>query len=140
VANSPVLNSPLRGPIYLVSHGGAEFPDAEIVLQGEGITLIMDGRTDIVKGVTSSTFETVPDAPFSSFEARLPQGPHSAFAAIVGGSVKGSLCGKSLSLGSIFVGQNGIQVKSSTKITPTGCPKIDKTVKSKAKAKVKTKK
>jgi hypothetical protein len=121
VAHTPVLSSALTGPVYLVSHGGAEFPDAEIVLQGEGVTLVMDGKTDIVKGVTSSTFESVPDAPFSSFEARLSEGPHSVFAAVVGGSASGSLCGKSLMLGSILVGQNGIQLKRSTKIAVNGC-------------------
>jgi hypothetical protein len=119
--HTPVLKNPLTGPGYLVSHGNAAFPDVEFVLQGEGITLILDGQTDIKKGITTSTFNTVPDAPVSTFEAKLPEGPHSAFASNVAQSKKFSLCGAKLVMPTTITGQNGAVITQQTKIPVTGC-------------------
>jgi hypothetical protein len=116
-AVTPVLNVPLTGPAYLVSHGAAAFPDVEFVLQGEGVEIVLDGKTNIKKGITYSNFETVPDAPISSFETVLPEGPHSALAA------NGSLCSQTLVMPTTIVGQNGAQVTQSTNIAVTGCGK-----------------
>jgi hypothetical protein len=116
-AHTPVLSVPLSGPAYLVSHGAAAFPDVEFILQGEGVTILLDGKTDIKKGITYSRFETVPDAPISSFETNLPEGPHSALSAF------GNLCAQNLVMPTTIVGQNGAQVKQSTKIAVTGCGK-----------------
>jgi hypothetical protein len=119
--HTPVLKSPLTGPAYLVSHGGAAFPDVEFVLQGEGITLVLDGKTDIKKGITYSRFETAPDAPFTTFETDLPTGPHSALAAYVPVNAKYSLCGTRLAMPTEITGQNGAVVKQTTNVAVTGC-------------------
>jgi hypothetical protein len=122
-ATTPVLSMPLTGPAYLVSHGGAAFPDLVVVLQGEGITIDLTGNTDIKKGITYSRFETVPDAPIGSFELRLPEGPHSALAANTPGKAKGSLCSSKLSMPTTIAGQNGAVIHQSTPIKVTGCAK-----------------
>jgi hypothetical protein len=115
IAHTPVLRVPLSGPAYLVSHANASFPDAEFVLQGEGIKLVLDGKTDIKKGVTSSTFETVPDAPVETFEVNLPKGPHSAFSGF------GHLCEAPLTAPTEIVGQNGALINLATRVRLRGC-------------------
>jgi hypothetical protein len=121
-AVTPVLAHPLSGPAYLVSHGGAAFPDLEIVLQGEGVTLLLVGNTNIKKGITSSTFKAVPDAPISSFELKLPTGPYSVLAANLPASAKYNLCGQTLAMPTAITGQNGAVVKQTTPIEVQGCP------------------
>jgi len=121
IAHTPVLNAPLSGPAYLVSHGGAAFPDVEFILQGEGVAIVLDGKTQIKNGITYSHFETVPDAPISSFETNLPEGSHSVLAAYLPANANGSFCGLSLTMRTTIEGQNGAQVKQTTGIVVTGC-------------------
>src|SRR5438128_3982903 len=123
---TPVLKNPLAGPAYLVSHGNAAFPDVEFVLQGEGIKLILDGKTDIKKGITYSRFESTPDAPFTRFETTLPAGPHSALTANVPESKKFNLCGQKLLMPTEITGQNGVLIKQTTRIKIKGCKKVIK--------------
>jgi hypothetical protein len=137
--STPVLAHPLTGPAYLVSHGGAAFPDLEIVLQGEGIRLVLDGNTVIKKGITSSIFKTVPDAPISKFELRLPTGKYSILAAYLPNKANYSFCGQTLNMPTEITGQNGAVIKQTTKIAVTGCPKAKKTVKHKTTTKKKKK-
>jgi uncharacterized repeat protein (TIGR01451 family) len=122
-AVTPVLATPLTGPAILVSHGGAAFPDVEFLLQSEGVQITLDGKTDIKKGITYSRFETVPDAPITSFETILPQGPHSVLAANLPANAKASICGQKLVIPTILTGQNGATLTQTTKIAVTGCPK-----------------
>jgi hypothetical protein len=122
--HTPVLKSPLSGPAYLVSHGNAAFPDVEFVLQGEGITLILDGQTDIKKGITTSTFNAVPDAPVTTFETTLPEGPHSALTSNVPASKKFNLCGAKLVMPTTLTGQNGAVIRQETKIPVLGCKAV----------------
>lgn len=125
-ARTPVLSHPLSGPAYLVSHGNAAFPDLEIVLMGEGIRLILDGKTDIKKGITSSTFESLPDAPVSAFELNLPEGPHSALATNLPAKSRRNLCGQTLKMPTQITGQNAAVIKRTTKVAVTGCLKAKK--------------
>ncbi len=119
--HTPVFSGPLEGPAYLVSHGGAAFPDVEFVLQGEGVTIVLDGKTDIKDGITYSRFESAPDAPFTSFETELPAGPHSALGAYVPIAENYSLCKASLAMPTVITAQNGAVIEQATKIAVTGC-------------------
>ncbi len=121
---TPVLRNPLMGPAYLVSHGNAAFPDVEFLLQGEGITLLLDGKTDIKKGITYSKFESNPDAPFTTFETQLPAGPHSALTDVVPTSKNYNLCGTSLQIPLEMTGQNGAFFKETTNVAIMGCKAV----------------
>lgn len=112
---TPVLPVPVVGPVYLVSHGGAAFPDIEMVLQGEGVRVDLVGSIDIAHGVTSSTFAGVPDVPITKFEVNFPEGPHSAL------TTNGSLCPKrGLVMPVTIVGQNGRRLVRSVKVAVSG--------------------
>jgi hypothetical protein len=120
--HTPILPVPLMGPAYFVSHAGEEFPSLIIVLQGYGVTVELVGSTfiDSKTNVTSSTFKSTPDVPFSSFELNLPEGKYSALAA------NGSLCKAKLAMPTAFTAQNGAVIHQSTPIGVSGCPKAKK--------------
>jgi uncharacterized repeat protein (TIGR01451 family) len=120
---TPVLNTPIAGPVYIVSHGGAAFPDVVVVLQGEGVAVDLTGGTSIAKGITTSTFASIPDVPISSFELKLPEGPHSVLSGNLPASRNGDFCATKLTMPTTIVGQNGARIEQSTKVAVTGCPK-----------------
>jgi hypothetical protein len=104
-AATPLLDSPLKGKVYLRSSSN-ELPDLAVDLKGQ-IDFELTGRIDTAKnGALRANFENVPDAPVSSFTLDL-----------LGGS-KGllinskSLCGKPKRASVKTIGQNGARVNS----------------------------
>jgi hypothetical protein len=115
-AYTPLLSVPLSGPAYFVSHGGAKFPELIFILQGEGVTVQLNGETFISsKGITSSTFKTLPDVPVSRVDVVLPAGPDSVLTGT------GDLCAHPLYMPTTLVGQNGAVIKQRTRILVEGC-------------------
>jgi hypothetical protein len=115
VAVTPTLPTPMKGPAYFVSHGGEAFPDLDIVLEGSGVRIILEGQTDIKNGITKTTFVTTPDAPVPSFTLTLPAGPHSAL------TTNGNLCANALVMPTTITAHNGKVFKQNTKISVSGC-------------------
>ena len=113
---TPTLPGQLSGPAFFVSHGGAAFPDLDLVLEGDGVKVIMEGTTNISKGITTTTFAATPDVPFTGFELNLPSGPNSAVAAV------GNLCKQSLVMPTTITAQNGKVIKQNTSIMVQNCP------------------
>jgi hypothetical protein len=114
-ANTPVLPGKMTGPVYLVSHGGAAFPDTDLVLEADGVRVIVVGNTNVTKGITTTNFATTPDVPVTSITVVLPLGPHSALAATA------NLCASSLVMPTTITGQNGKQLKQNAKLAVSGC-------------------
>lgn len=114
-AITPVLPKPLTGQAFFVSHGGAGFPDLDLVMSGNGVTIILVGNTSIVKGITTTTFASVPDVPVSSFHLKLPAGKFSALAG------RGNLCRRPLVMPTTITGQNGAVLKQRIRIAVAGC-------------------
>ncbi len=112
---TPVLPGKLTGLAYLVSHGGAAFPDLDLVLAGSGVRVILVGNTNIANGITTSTFAAIPDAPVSTFTLDLPMGPNSVL------SANGNVCKQKLSMPTTITAQDGTQIKQSTRISVSGC-------------------
>ena len=119
---TPMLPGTLSGPAYLVSHGTAAFPALVLVLQGDGVKIDLEGKTNIARGITSIAFRSLPDTPIGTLDLVLPTGSHSAFATNLPAKAKGGLCAQTLRMPTATTGQNGVQLKQTTTIGITGCP------------------
>jgi hypothetical protein len=73
-AISPVLRDPLKGAVYFVRSGVRRLPDLMVKLQGE-VSIVLSGKVTIPGGRRLATeFDTIPDAPISSFTLKLVGG------------------------------------------------------------------
>ncbi len=114
---TPVLPDPLKGDAYFVSHGAASFPDLDLVLQGDGVEVVLVGHTHIAhSSITTSTYESLPDVPISSAVVSLPTGSNSAVTA------NGPLCGTNLLAPTTIIAQSGAKITENTRIAVSGCP------------------
>lgn len=113
--STPVLPSRLTGPAYLVSRGGAAFPDLDLVLEGSGVRVVLVGNTDIKHGITTSTFASIPDVPVSGFLLNLPMASNSVLSAF------GNLCVHPLMMPTTITAQSGAVIKQNTRILVFGC-------------------
>jgi hypothetical protein len=134
IVHTPILPGVLTGVVYFVSYGGAQFPEAVIVLQGDNVTVDLHAETFISKtDVTSATLRSIPGVPFENVEVNLPAGPFSEFAAV------GDLCASGPKMNTAFTAQNGLTLHQTTKLAVTNCPKHKTAKKKKGKAKPKRK-
>jgi hypothetical protein len=114
-AVSPTLPGTMKGKAYFVAHGNAAFPDLDLVLEDQGVQIILVGNTDITKGITTTTFASTPDVPVSSVTVSLPAKSNSAVSGF------GDLCHKPLLMPTTITGQNGKVTKLNTVIAVSSC-------------------
>ncbi|HEX2161661.1 MAG TPA: hypothetical protein VHF88_07555 [Thermoleophilaceae bacterium] len=114
-AVSPVLNRPLRGPVYFVQGIRIDpetgnrirtLPSLLVKLNGE-IRINLRATTDVRRGALVSTFPNVPDAPVSRFSLSLKGGKGGVLAA----TGRPSICGRRQVAIARTVGHNGKRAK-----------------------------
>jgi len=71
-AFTPLLDAPLKGPVYLRS-SSHKLPDLVSDLRGQ-VEIVLGSRTDSARGRIRSTFDAVPDVPVSKFVLTLRGG------------------------------------------------------------------
>jgi hypothetical protein len=98
-AFTPLLEDPLEGDAYIRS-SDHPVPDLIVTLQGHGLTVVLEGRIDSVKGGLRGSFEDLPDAPLEKFVMTLPGGRHGLL------SVSEDLCGHRRRANSRWVAQD----------------------------------
>ena len=119
-AITPILSEPLEGPVYLRSHRRTPaLPDLVAALHNAEINIDLVGHVDGVHGGISNTFETVPDAPVTSFTLEMEGGTK--------GLLENStnLCAKPNHASAVFTGQNG-KVDDFNPLLEVKCPKKHK--------------
>jgi hypothetical protein len=72
-AISPLLDEPLKGPVFLRS-SNHELPDLVAALGSRKVDINLVGRIDSLNGRIRNTFETVPDAPVTKFVLEMRGG------------------------------------------------------------------
>ena len=120
-AITPLLDAPLQGPVYLRSSSN-KLPDLVADLGGQ-INVVLDGRIDSGKsGGIRTTFESVPDAPVSSFVLEMEGGRKG----LLENSV--NLCSGGHRATVLIDGQNGKSAGQRPPVT-TSCKKSGKRAK-----------
>jgi hypothetical protein len=114
-ATTPVLPGTLTGTAWLVSHGSEAYPNLDLILNGDGVTVILVGRTKVANSQITTSFNTLPDVPVSNISLYLPSGPNSVLGA------NGKLCRSKLTMPTTLVGQNLATILSSPVISVRNC-------------------
>jgi hypothetical protein len=121
-ATTPLLDKPLEGPVYLRS-SSHPLPDLVAALNGQ-VDVDLVGRIDSFKGGLRTTFDTVPDAPVSSFTLKMKGGKKGLLVN------SRELCKSKSRVTVEFEGQNGLKANSKP-VLRNSCKKAKKHAKHK---------
>lgn len=128
-----ILPDPLKGPVYFVK-GERRSPSGRIIstlpklwipLSADGVTIDVNASSDVddLKRLVT-TFDALPDAPFSRFDLLINGGRHG----IITVSGRPGTCERDKSVDYQFTGQNGKVIEGDSRAIVEGCrPKVSKT-------------
>ncbi len=114
VAETPLLDRPLEGTVYLRS-SSHKLPDIVVALKGE-FEVELDGRVDSVGGRLRTSFETVPDVPVDRFSLSLLGGRKGL---LINSE---DLCARTRTALVQLSGQNGVRSSRASRVR-TACAK-----------------
>ena len=119
-AQTPLLEAPLEGPVYLRSapENKSGLPDVVAALNGQ-IDIALDGKISTVNGGLRTAFQTVPDAPVSKFTLSLDGGSKGLLQSTR------NLCSSSQRAAVSIDGQNGKSANQMLKLQ-SACAKATK--------------
>lgn len=117
-AFTPLLDAPLRGPVYLRSSDNL-LPDLVASLRGQ-VNVELAGRIDTAKGRIRNTFDVVPDVPVSKFILTMRGGKKGLLVNSV------NQCDRRSRVIARFRGQNGKKSNQRPKLR-TACKKLART-------------
>jgi hypothetical protein len=115
-AETPILDEPLSGPVFLRS-SEHQLPDVVASLHNGEIDVVLVGRVDSVKGRLRNTFEATPDAPVKRVVVSLMGGKKGLF------ENSTNLCANTHKAIASFTGHNGKQWDFNPVVKATGCNK-----------------
>jgi hypothetical protein len=119
VAETPLLDEPLVGPVFLRS-SEHQLPDVVAALHNGEIDVVLVGRVDSVKGRLRNTFEATPDAPVKRVVVSLMGGKKGLF------ENSTDLCASTHKAIASFTGHNGKLHEFNPVVKATGCGKAKK--------------
>jgi hypothetical protein len=114
VAETPLLDEPLVGPVFLRS-SEHQLPDVVASLHNGEIDVVLDGKVDSVKGRLRNTFEATPDAPVKRVVISLLGGKKGLFVNST------NLCKGAHRAEANFTGQNGKEWDKKPEVVALGC-------------------
>jgi hypothetical protein len=114
VAETPLLDGPLKGPVYLRSSDN-ELPDMVASLEGQ-VDIVLDGRIDSVKGRLRTTFDRPPDVAVSRFVINVRGGKRGLLVSTR------NICGHKYKAVARFKAQNG-KKSNQRPLLKTNCKK-----------------
>jgi hypothetical protein len=106
-----ILSQPLTGPVYFVRGERKDpktgrvrktLPKLFIPLSADGVTIYLHADSDVEDEQLVSTFDNLPDAPFSSFELQINGGEHGILAVS-----NANVCAATQVAYAEYAGQNG---------------------------------
>jgi hypothetical protein len=117
-AQSPLMDEPLEGPVYLRASEN-KLPDLVADLTGRGIRIEVAGRIDSKDGGMRATYEILPDAPVSKFSLTLNGGKRGLLAN------SDDICGSKPGT-ALMVGQNNKGAVLKPRLLHSKCKKAKK--------------